>query len=106
MSTVQKVETKLNDFIGLMNSGGWFDEDEFFDLQVEVTEIILKEEFPALKFDRDDPVDELLLGAAEDYIGDVVSKLRKKQKPERTAKMARVIVKRGKAVLSRISNKP
>ncbi len=105
MATVEKVEQVINDFLKKY-ANEEYDEDELFDLQWDVAEVIVKEEFPGLTFDQQDPVEEVLWGAAEHYLGEITDRIRRKQKPERTTKMAKALVKRGKAFFSRITKKP
>jgi len=104
MSTLDKVEKVLTDFLAKIATSE-YDEDELFDLQSDVAETVRAEEFADLVFDQDNGVDVALWSAVEDYIGEIVVRIHRKQKDERTKKMAKVCVKRGRAVLERIKKK-
>lgn len=98
------IEKTIFDLIEATSSkNDYISEDDIFDLQTKIVEIIKKNDFPNLKLNPDDSRCNFYLNfAVEDYIG--VDKIRRRQSRERSEKMTAIIIKRARRILSRIKN--
>ncbi len=96
MTAEQKIKSLIVDFI----EKGRMNEDDVLDLQIDVIRALQEEEFPTVDFD--DNVGEELRLAAEQYACDILFRIKKNQNQERTDKIVKKVLKKGREFLSRI----